>query len=155
MYSAGGMEEKSKAGANVGGTGTKPPFTGVCKKDLAGAVIVHSSNVQDMSRQYRAFYDRVVVAAGKVGSALVTAIKRKKILTLTAHFKPIKPDTGEWTKNGVVDDDMKELYSDAYKMNLQSAVRSYTSFGEDWTRMYYIELSGRGVSRNNATNDSI
>ena len=136
MYSAGGMEEKSKAGAKVGGTGTKPPFTGVCKKDLAGATIVHSSDVQDMSRQYRAFYDRVVVAAGKVGSALVTAIKRKKILTL-AHFKPIKPDPGEWTNKGVVDDDMKGLYSEGYKMNLQSAVRSYTSFKEDWTRMYY------------------
>ena len=103
MYSAGGMEEKSKAGAKVGGTGTKPPFTGVCKKDLAGAVIVHSSDVQDMSRQYRTFYDRVVVAAGKVGSPLVTAIKRKKILTL-AHFKPIKPDPGEWTNEEGTDD---------------------------------------------------
>jgi len=58
--------------------GTKPAFAGVCKKDLAGAVIIHSINGQDMSRQYRAFEDRVKIAAGKVGSAVVIAMERKK-----------------------------------------------------------------------------
>ena len=62
-------------------------FTGSCKEDLEGSVIIHHPNKRVMAKQYIAFEKRMITAAGNVSSAMATSMKQKKAVTIDYFFK--------------------------------------------------------------------
>ena len=48
----------------------KPKFTGTCKKDLQGTVIIWYPNKQQMTQQFKAFEKILLIVAGKISTEI-------------------------------------------------------------------------------------
>jgi len=100
----------------------KPKFTGSCKKDLEGVVIIHNSNKQIMTKQFIEFDERIVQAGGKISSAMSRALKDKRQIG-RMFFMPAASadDASEYTDvDGTVDADRKLYCSKLIDSNLAS-----------------------------------
>jgi len=117
----------------------KPKFTGSCKKDLEGVVIIHNPNKQIMTKQFIEFDERIVQAGGKISSAMSRALKDKKQIG-RMFFMPAAStqDASEYTDaDGTVDEDRKLYCSKLRESEITEAAKERSKFQEDWKRMFH------------------
>ena len=117
----------------------KPKFTGSCKKDLEGVVIIHNPNKQIMTKQFIDFDERIVQAGGKISSAMSRALKDKQQIGRMFFMPAIsKADASEYTDaDGTVDEDRKLYCSKLRESDIPEAAKERSKFQEDWKRMFH------------------
>ena len=117
-------------------------FIGMCKKELAGKVIIYSDNKANMASQYIKFENAVYLAAGKAAPALTKAIDAKRPLALKDFVNMTTFDPADYTTidkdgNKSVDKAMEKIYKTASGMMVAKAVDEYTSYGKSSNAFYY------------------
>jgi len=115
----------------------KIKFTGECKKDLQGVVIVWNSNIPKMTKQYSDFNRCVITVAGKTSSYMVgVSIEQQEKLDIMS-FAPEERDESLWTNNDGTINKIKKDYADgmaSYEMKQISG--TFGKYKTDWVTMF-------------------
>ena len=124
-----------------------PKFDGMCKKDLAGKVIVYSGSRPSMAAQWIKFEVAVYTAAGRADPNLARALHIKKHLTLGDFLPPI-PKESEYTigqdkdGNPMYDTAKKALYDRAGELLVAKAVDGYALYLKNW-KIFFFRIKGQ------------
>ena len=118
------------------------PFTGTCKKELAGKVILYSESRAVMASQWIKFESAVYNAAGKVDAALARAIGKKEPLTLADFLAPDTDYSDEYTTKKIdgtldVNEKKKALYDKAEELLVTNSVTNYGSYLKSWETFFF------------------
>ena len=136
-------------------------FTGTCKKELAGKVIIYSESRAAMAAQWIKFESAVYNAAGKVDAALARALMKKEALTLADFLTPNHDYSSEYTDrdssgNDVVDNKLKALYDKAEEKMVENSVSDYTTYLKNWETFFFrvkAQIDPETTSRFEMSND--
>jgi len=121
---------------------TTATFTGTCKKELAGKVIIYSENRALMASQWIKFESAVYHAAGMVDASLARSITKSEPLTLADFLTPDTDYSSEYTSkdedgNDVIDPKKKALYDRAEELMVVNSVTNYTVYIKSWQSFFF------------------
>ena len=117
-------------------------FTGTCKKELAGKVIIYLESRALMASQWIKFESAVYNAAGKVDASLARSIAAREPLTLADFLIPDNDYSSKYTSNDadgkdVIDLKTKALYDKAEEILVTNSVANYSAYLKNWQTFFF------------------
>ena len=121
-------------------------FDGMCKKELAGKVIIFSESKALMSAQYIRFETAVYNAAGKALPALATAIDLKRPLILKDFISDDSHNPMDYTTvvegKTIIDVKIKKIYDDAEAQASKDTLENYNTYRES-AMVFFYRIKGQ------------